>query len=55
MWPCLCSDECLNDTLFSTLTEARTAITAWKEDYNDHRPHFVERRLIRNADYMSCH
>ncbi|WP_425475858.1 integrase core domain-containing protein, partial [Mesorhizobium yinganensis] len=22
-----------------TLTQARTAITAWKEDYNHHRPH----------------
>jgi len=29
----------LNDTLFSTLTEARSAITSWKEDYNRHRPH----------------
>ena len=32
-------DECLNDTLFSTLSEARSAITSWKEDYNHHRPH----------------
>jgi putative transposase len=32
-------DECLNDTLFSTLTEARTAITSGNEDYNHHRPH----------------
>jgi len=32
-------DECLNDTLFSTLTEARNAIGSWKEDYNRHRPH----------------
>ena len=32
-------DECLNDTLFSTLTEARIAIRSWKEDYNRHRPH----------------
>ena len=23
-------DECLNETLFSSLTQARTAITAWK-------------------------
>ncbi len=27
-------DECLNETLFSSLTQARAAITAWKEDYN---------------------
>jgi len=31
-------DECLNDTLFSTLVEARNAIISWKEDYNRHRP-----------------
>jgi len=29
----------LNDTLFSALSEARSAITSWKEDYNHHRPH----------------
>lgn len=29
----------LNETLFSTLAEARTKITAWKEDYNRIRPH----------------
>ncbi|MBL4695365.1 MAG: transposase [Rhizobiaceae bacterium] len=32
-------DEYLNETLFSTLAEARTQITAWKEDYNTQRPH----------------
>lgn len=32
-------DECLNETLFSSLTQARTAITAWKEDYNRNRAH----------------
>jgi putative transposase len=32
-------DECLNDTLFSTLIEARHAIRSWKEDYNRQRPH----------------
>jgi putative transposase len=32
-------DECLNETLFSTLAEARSQITAWKEDYNRNRPH----------------
>jgi putative transposase len=32
-------DECLNETLFSSLAEARERIGAWKEDYNTHRPH----------------
>jgi putative transposase len=32
-------DEFLNEVLFLTLTDARTQIAAWKEDYNRHRPH----------------
>lgn len=32
-------DECLNETLFTSLAEARMRIGAWKDDYNDHRPH----------------
>ncbi len=34
-------DECLNETLFSSLAHARAEITAWKEDYNRQRqrPH----------------
>ncbi len=32
-------DECLNETLFSSLLQARDAINAWKEDYNRNRPH----------------
>ena len=32
-------DECLNETLFSSLTEARRKIKIWKEDYNVTRPH----------------
>ena len=32
-------DELLNETLFTTLAEAKTHITAWKEDYNRNRPH----------------
>ena len=34
-----CRDELLNETLFSSLAEARDKITAWKEDYNRNRPH----------------
>ena len=32
-------DECLNETLFSSLPEARDRIIEWKEDYNSQRPH----------------
>ena len=32
-------DECLNETLFSTLHDARAEIRSWQEDYNTHRPH----------------
>jgi len=32
-------DELLNETLFSSLRQARLAIHQWKEDYNHTRPH----------------
>lgn len=32
-------DECLNETEFINLTHAREIIEAFREDYNDHRPH----------------
>ena len=32
-------DECLNETLFTSLDEARGKIKEWKEDYNQNRPH----------------
>jgi len=32
-------DECLNDHWFSTLAEARALIAAWRQDYNEGRPH----------------
>ena len=31
-------DECLNEELFSTLSEAKQQISNWKEDYNNQRP-----------------
>ena len=32
-------DECLNETLFSSLREARTVLAVWRDDYNRVRPH----------------
>jgi putative transposase len=32
-------DECLNEYVFSTLAEARAIIEAWRQDYNQLRPH----------------
>ncbi len=32
-------DECLNETLFTSLRHARIELAAWKHDYNHVRPH----------------
>lgn len=32
-------DEKLNDTLFTTLHQARVELASWRNDYNNHRPH----------------
>jgi transposase InsO family protein len=32
-------DECLNETLFATLRDARKTLEEWQEDYNWRRPH----------------
>lgn len=32
-------DECLNETLFTSLAEARALLNAWQHDYNTVRPH----------------
>ena len=32
-------DECLNETLFSTLPQARAVLAAWRLDYDRTRPH----------------
>jgi putative transposase len=31
-------DECLNEHWFTSLTQARDLIEAWRQDYNEHRP-----------------
>ena len=32
-------DESLNETLFTSLVQVRAVLIAWKNDYNDVRPH----------------
>ena len=32
-------DECLNETLFSSLSQARGVLASWQADYNNVRPH----------------
>nr|WP_269766405.1 IS3 family transposase [Burkholderia ubonensis] len=32
-------DECLNEHWFTTLAHARAPIAAWRQDYNEQRPH----------------
>jgi putative transposase len=32
-------DECLNTHWFATLAEARQLIQAWRQEYNESRPH----------------
>lgn len=32
-------DECLNANWFATMADARQKIEAWRQDYNDERPH----------------
>ena len=32
-------DECLNETVFTSLRQARAVLAAWQQDYNEVRPH----------------
>jgi len=32
-------DECLNETLFSSLVKAKETLKEWRDDYNQQRPH----------------
>jgi len=48
-------DECLNETLFSSLSQARDQITDWKEDYNSQRPHSSLGNITPNEFAMKMH
>lgn len=39
-------DECLNETLFGTPSDARETLAEWQEDYNWRRPHSALGNLI---------
>lgn len=47
-------DECLNEHWFQTLSQARSAIAAWRKDYNEARPHSSCRRMPP-AKYAALH
>jgi putative transposase len=32
-------DECLNETVFTSMTQARAVLATWRQDYNTVRPH----------------
>jgi putative transposase len=36
-------DECLNETLFTSLRQARAVLAVWQHDYNEVRPHSAHR------------
>lgn len=38
-------DECLNEHWFETLAQARSTIAAWRQDFNELRPHSSCRRM----------
>jgi putative transposase len=45
-------DECLNETLFTSLAHARTVLAAWQRDYNEVRPHSAVGNLAPAAYAM---
>ena len=47
-------DECLNEHWFETLPQARAVIAAWRQDYNEVRPHSSCRRMPP-AKYAALH
>jgi hypothetical protein len=48
-------DECLNETLFTSLPQARAVLAAWQRDYNEVRPHSAhEGRTPASIRLPSC-
>ena len=42
-------DECLNETLFTSINHARTELAKWRHDYNHNRPHSSLNGMTPNA------
>lgn len=42
---CKVRDECVNEQLFNTLPQAKRVIAAWRQDYNEVRPHSSCRQM----------
>ncbi|WP_407062480.1 transposase [Bradyrhizobium sp. 44] len=48
-------DEFLNETLFTSLAQARVALGCWRADYNDTRPHSQPGWRTPSGFAMTCH
>ena len=46
-------DECLNETLFTSLRQARAVLAAWQRDYNEVRPHSALRGQNAGLDHAA--
>jgi len=46
-------DELLNETLFTSLAQVRAVLAAWRNDYNDVRPHGALANLTPH-EYAGC-
>ncbi|MGV3655015.1 MAG: integrase core domain-containing protein, partial [Noviherbaspirillum sp.] len=47
-------DECLNEHWFTSLAQARAVIAAWRNDYNEARPHSALNYLCP-AEFAATH
>lgn len=48
-------DELLNETLFTSLAQARIALGCWRADYNDARPHSQLGWKTPSEFAITCH
>jgi len=46
-------DECLNETLCSSLSQARAVLASWQEDFNAVRPHSAPHTALRMSSETS--